>query len=136
MPKASLDLQLLRILHTLLTACSVSRTAVLLGQSRPAIRVALRRMREMTGDPLLVRSGSRMVPTTQALAMIEPVASAGCAQQHPRHLLRSGDRTHVWLCADWLGSERQGTAIAGDVSAAALNARGGLAARTRSVPHR
>lgn len=99
MPKASLDLQLLRILHTLLTACSVSRTAVLLGQSRPAIRVALRRMREMTGDPLLVRSGSRMVPTTQALAMIEPASSAGCAQQHPRHLPPSGHRTHDWLCA-------------------------------------
>ncbi|MHA7684087.1 LysR substrate-binding domain-containing protein [Cupriavidus sp. PET2-C1] len=76
MSKASLDLQLLRVLHTLLTECSVSRTAILLGQSQPSVSVALRRLREMTGDPLLVRSGSRMVPTTQALALIEPASQA------------------------------------------------------------
>ncbi|MBV8634543.1 MAG: LysR family transcriptional regulator [Burkholderiaceae bacterium] len=67
---------MIRILYTLLTECSVSRTAELLGQTQPAISVALRRLRELTGDPLLVRSGSRMVPTTHGLALIDPASQA------------------------------------------------------------
>lgn len=70
------DAQLIRTLHTLLTQCSVSRTAELLGQAQPAVSVALRRLRELTGDPLLVRSGSRMVLTTHAQSLIEPVSQA------------------------------------------------------------
>lgn len=70
------DAQLIRTLYTLLTECSVSRTAELLGQSQPAISVALRRLRELTGDQLLVRSGSRMVLTTHGLSLIDPVAQA------------------------------------------------------------
>nr|WP_242489323.1 LysR family transcriptional regulator [Pseudomonas sp. TH08] len=70
------DAQLIRTLYTLLTECSVSRTAELLGQSQPAISVALRRLRELTGDQLLVRSGSRMVLTTHGLTLIDPVAQA------------------------------------------------------------
>jgi len=70
------DAQLLRTLHTLLTECSVSRTAERLGQSQPAVSVALRRLRELTGDPLLVRSGSRMLLTSHAQTLIEPVAQA------------------------------------------------------------
>ncbi|MFJ2709625.1 LysR family transcriptional regulator [Pseudomonas sp. NPDC087346] len=70
------DAQLIRTLYTLLTECSVSRTAEMLGQSQPAISVALRRLRELTGDQLLVRSGSRMVLTTHGLTLIEPVSQA------------------------------------------------------------
>jgi DNA-binding transcriptional LysR family regulator len=76
MSRESIDSSLLKVLHTLLTESSVSRTATLLGQSQPTISVALRRLRELTGDPLLVRSGSRMVPTTHALTLIEPAAQA------------------------------------------------------------
>lgn len=70
------DVQLIRTLYTLLTECSVSRTAELLGQTQPAISVALRRLRELTGDQLLVRSGSRMVLTAHGLTLIEPVSQA------------------------------------------------------------
>lgn len=70
------DAQLLRTLYTLLTECSVSRTAELLGQTQPAVSVALRRLRELTGDPLLVRSGSRMLLTSHAQTLIDPVAQA------------------------------------------------------------
>ncbi|MGF6770391.1 DNA-binding transcriptional LysR family regulator [Paraburkholderia sp. GAS199] len=76
MSKASIDSHMLRVLHTLLTESSVSRAATLLGQSQPTVSLALRRLRELTGDPLLVRSGSRMVLTTHALALIDPVAQA------------------------------------------------------------
>ncbi|MCU1734330.1 MULTISPECIES: LysR family transcriptional regulator [unclassified Pseudomonas] len=70
------DAQLLRTLYTLLTECSVSRTAELLGQTQPAVSVALRRLRELTGDPLLVRSGSRMLLTSHGQTLIDPVAQA------------------------------------------------------------
>jgi DNA-binding transcriptional LysR family regulator len=77
-----IDLQLIRTLHTLLIERSVSRTALRLGQQQPAISVALRRLRELTGDPILVRSGSGMVPTEVALSMLEPAAAIlGHAEQ-------------------------------------------------------
>ncbi|RYF53016.1 MAG: LysR family transcriptional regulator, partial [Comamonadaceae bacterium] len=62
-------------LHTVLTDRSVSRAAIRLGMYQPAVSAALKRLRELSGDPLLVRSGSGMVPTDAALRMIEPAAS-------------------------------------------------------------
>jgi DNA-binding transcriptional LysR family regulator len=62
-------------LHTVLTERSVSRAAVRLGMYQPAVSAALKRLRELSGDPLLVRSGSGMVPTDAALRMVEPSAS-------------------------------------------------------------
>lgn len=72
----SIDVHLLRVLHTLLTECSVSRAARKLNQSQPAISTALRRLRELTGDPLLVRCKNAMTPTERGLALMEPVKQA------------------------------------------------------------
>ena len=69
-----IDLHLIRILHTVLTERSVSRAAVRLGMHQPAVSAALRRLRELSGDALLVRSGSGMVPTDNGLRMVEPAA--------------------------------------------------------------
>jgi DNA-binding transcriptional LysR family regulator len=76
MSKDSIDSHMIAVLHTLLTESSVSRAAKILGQSQPAVSAALRRLREMTGDPLLVRSGSRMVLTSHAASLIEPTSQA------------------------------------------------------------
>jgi DNA-binding transcriptional LysR family regulator len=65
-----LDVRLMRVLQILLAECSVSRTAVILGQSQPAVSLALKRLREIIGDPLLVRSGSRLVPTERGLELV------------------------------------------------------------------
>jgi DNA-binding transcriptional LysR family regulator len=70
-----IDLHLIRVLHTVLTERSVSRAALRLGMHQPAVSAALKRLREFSGDPLLVRSGASMVPTDAALRMIEPSAS-------------------------------------------------------------
>ena len=59
----------------MLTERSVSRAAIRLGMHQPAVSAALKRLRDLAGDPLLVRSGSGMVPTDAALRMIEPSAS-------------------------------------------------------------
>ena len=70
-----IDLHLIRVLHTVLTERSVSRAAIRLGMFQPAVSAALKRLRALSGDPLLVRSGAAMVPTDVALRMIEPAAS-------------------------------------------------------------
>ena len=69
-----IDLHLIRVLHTVLTDRSVSRAAIRLGMYQPAVSAALKRLRDLSGDPLLVRSGSGMVPTDAGLRMIEPAA--------------------------------------------------------------
>ena len=48
------------------------RAAVKLNQSQPAISAALRRLRDITGDPLLVRGKAGMVPTEYGLRLLEP----------------------------------------------------------------
>lgn len=75
-PEHGIDTRLLHILHLLLTEQSVSRTAAILGQSPPAVSVALRRLRQILDDPLLVRSGSRLVPTERGQSLIQPVRTA------------------------------------------------------------
>ena len=70
-----IDLHLIRVLHTVLTERSVSKAALRLGMYQPAVSASLKRLRELAGDPLLVRSGSGMVPTDAGLRMIEPSAS-------------------------------------------------------------
>jgi len=70
-----IDLHLIRVLHTVLTERSVSRAAIRLGMHQPAVSSALKRLRDFSGDPLLVRSGAGMVPTEAGLRMIEPSAS-------------------------------------------------------------
>ena len=70
-----LDLHLIRVLHTVLTERSVSKAAIRLGMYQPAVSASLKKLRELAGDPLLVRSGAGMVPTDAGLRMLAPSAS-------------------------------------------------------------
>ncbi|MGC4062258.1 MAG: LysR family transcriptional regulator [Aquabacterium sp.] len=70
-----IDLSLIRVLHTVITECSVSRAAIRLQSSQPAVSSQLRRLRELTGDPLLVRCGQAMAPTDVALSLLAPAAA-------------------------------------------------------------
>lgn len=69
-----IDLSLIRVLHTVITECSVSRAAVRLHSSQPAVSAQLKRLRDITGDPLLVRCGQAMAPTDVALTLLEPAS--------------------------------------------------------------
>lgn len=69
------ELHLIRVLHTVLIERSVSRAALRLGMNQPAVSAALKRLRELAADPLLVRNGAEMVITDVALQMIEPAAN-------------------------------------------------------------
>ncbi|MCA9649847.1 MAG: LysR family transcriptional regulator [Myxococcales bacterium] len=68
-----IDLNLLKALDALLREGSVSRAAARLGIGQPAASHALGRLRELFGDPLLVRTGRRMSPTPRAEALREPL---------------------------------------------------------------
>ena len=67
------DLNLLIALNVLLSEGSVSRAAERLGLSESAMSRTLARLREATGDEILVRAGRAMVPTPRAQALRERV---------------------------------------------------------------
>ena len=73
---SSLDLNLLVALDALLLEANVSRAAMRIGLSQPAASHALQRLRDMLGDPLLVRVGARMELTPRAQALRGPLAQA------------------------------------------------------------
>ncbi|MBK8858553.1 MAG: LysR family transcriptional regulator [Opitutaceae bacterium] len=70
---ASPDLNLLVTLDVLLAEGSVARAARRLRLSPSAMSRALARLRETTGDPLLVRAGRGLVPTPRAIELREQV---------------------------------------------------------------
>jgi len=69
-----IELQLVRVFHTVISERSVSRAALRLHSTQPAVSAQLRRLRELVGDPLLVRSGAGMAPTAVALQLLDPAA--------------------------------------------------------------
>lgn len=69
----SLNLNDLRLLSLLLQECSITRVADSAGQAQPAVSRKLQRLREVLADPLLVRSGGRMVLTERAAALKAPL---------------------------------------------------------------
>lgn len=70
---ARLDFNLLVTLDVLLAEGNVTRAAQRLQLSASAMSRALARLRETTGDPLLVRAGRGLVPTPRALELRERV---------------------------------------------------------------
>jgi len=69
----ALDLNLLVTLDVLLQEGSVVGAAQRLGLSASAMSRALARLRDVTGDPLLVRAGRGLVPTPRALELRDRV---------------------------------------------------------------
>jgi DNA-binding transcriptional LysR family regulator len=84
------DLNLLVTLDVLLSEGSVARAAQRLRLSPSAMSRALARLRETTGDPLLVRAGRGLVATPRALELRERVGQlveAGKAALSPAETL-------------------------------------------------
>ena len=69
----SFDLNLLHALDALLTTRSVTLAARKMHLSTPAMSHTLARIRDLLGDPVLVRAGRGLVPTPRALDLAEPV---------------------------------------------------------------
>ncbi|MBO3277227.1 LysR substrate-binding domain-containing protein [Pseudomonas schmalbachii] len=68
-----IDLNLLVVLDALLEERHVSRAAQRLAMTQPAVSHALARLRDLLGDPLLVRVRNEMRLTSRALELAEPL---------------------------------------------------------------
>lgn len=99
------DLNLLVTLDVLLSEGSVAGAARRLQLSPSAMSRALARLRDVTGDPLLVRAGRRLVPTPRAIelrtqvgplvegakAVLRPVEALDPARLYRQFTLRSSE---------------------------------------------
>ncbi|MBB4519714.1 DNA-binding transcriptional LysR family regulator [Paraburkholderia fungorum] len=70
-----INLNLFAILSAILREQNVSRVAVQLNMSQSSVSATLSRLRELFGDPLLVRGKSRLVPTERALEMTHSLSA-------------------------------------------------------------
>lgn len=70
---ASVDLNLLVSLHAILEERSVTGAAERVGLSQPAMSHALRRIRKLFGDEILIREGGRSVLTPRAQDLLGPL---------------------------------------------------------------
>jgi DNA-binding transcriptional LysR family regulator len=68
-----IDIRLLRIFDAMHANRHVTRAAEELGLSQPTISIGLGKLRRQFGDPLFVRTGDGMLPTSRADALIGPV---------------------------------------------------------------
>lgn len=71
-----IDLNLLLTLHALLSEKHVTRAALRLHRSQPAVSHALAQLRQLFDDPLLVRHGGRMVLSARAQGLLQPLDNA------------------------------------------------------------
>jgi DNA-binding transcriptional LysR family regulator len=72
----TLDVNLLRVFGAVMVERNVTRAAVQLAMTQPAVSNALRRLREATGDELFVTVPSGVVPTAQAEAWWPEVSAS------------------------------------------------------------
>lgn len=89
-PASMPDLNLLRTLDVLLCEGNVARAAERLRLSPSAMSRSLARLRETTGDPLLVRAGRGLVPTPRAIELrdrIGPLVSEAIEMLRPARAL-------------------------------------------------
>lgn len=71
-----IDLNLLLTLHALLTEKHVTRAAVRLHRSQPAVSHALAQLRSLFDDPLLMRKGGKMALTVRAQTLLPSLERA------------------------------------------------------------
>ncbi len=102
---AGVDLNLLTSLDALLEDRNVTRAARRLGVSQPAMSHNLRRLRELLGDPILVRATTGMQATPRALELRPAVRTAleaaeAVLQAAPRFDPARAERRFVLAMAD------------------------------------
>ncbi|MDX5366908.1 MAG: LysR family transcriptional regulator [Alphaproteobacteria bacterium] len=71
-----IDLNLLTVFDAIMAEGSVTRAAMRLGMTQPALSNALTRLRRQMDDPLFVRTVEGMQPTERAIVMAGPVRQA------------------------------------------------------------
>lgn len=103
---AGVDLNLLVVLHALLEEQNTTRAARKVGLSQPAVSHALARLRDLLGDPLLVRVGQGMKLTAKAEGLRSRVATVvedleGVLRPTPTFDPRTAQRTFRICATDY-----------------------------------
>jgi DNA-binding transcriptional LysR family regulator len=103
---AGVDLNLLVALDALLAERSVTHAAARVGITQPAMSHALARLRDLCGDPLLVRTPRGMLPTPRAEALATPIRRAladieGALQADARFDPHAAQRTFTLATTDY-----------------------------------
>lgn len=97
---SAIDLNLLSAFEALFAERNVTRAGSRLGLTQPAMSNALRRLREMFGDPLFIRNSREMVPTARSAEIAPKIAGAlstvrGILVQSPFDPLESSRRFSI-----------------------------------------
>src|SRR5262249_16192234 len=82
----AVDLNLILVLHHVLTALTVVRAADRVHVTPSGVSNSLARLRTLLGDPLFVRSGRKVVPTPFARGLAPQVAAT---VDRLRHILEA-----------------------------------------------
>lgn len=90
---AQVDLNLLKTFEALHDESSASRAALRLGVTQSAISAGLRRLRELYGDPLFVRTGRGLAPTLRA-NQLKPVISEALDRCRQSLAMTNPDNPH------------------------------------------
>jgi len=97
-----LDANLIVILDALLLDASVTKAAERLGRSPSAVSHALSRLREIFNDPLFVRAGQRLVPTsraTQIAPTVHVIVSGLESLLRRQHAFEPGEQERRFMIA-------------------------------------
>ena len=130
----ALSLHQLKVLLLLLEERSVSAAARRLGVTQPAVSHALRALRELLGDPLLVAGARGMAPTPRAVALTGPLRRT---VREIETLLRGGadfdlaSVRRMFVIATWDGIS---TTLAPGILARAAREAPGIDFDVRPVP--
>jgi DNA-binding transcriptional LysR family regulator len=92
---SGLNLNALVALDALLAECNVTRAARRAKVTQSAMSQTLARLRELFGDPLLVRKGGVLVRTPRAEAMVAPLAEALCSVERAVQIGMTFDPTRA-----------------------------------------
>ena len=117
----NIDLKLLECFDVLIRESSVTVAAERLQMSQGNMSNSLARLRELLGDPLLVRTGSGMMPTQRALdlqdevqdavrqlrGLLEPVETEGIEAVHRHVRIACHDAAALFAVAPFIEELRQ-----------------------------
>lgn len=109
-PSPNIDLKLLQSLVALVTERSVTRAAERMGVSQPRMSNVLARLRHLFADPLLVRTGSGMIPTERATQIAATLreglaqVDSALASQRPFDPAKGEDIRFVLAMSDYVST--------------------------------
>lgn len=128
-----LDLNQLICLDALLAEKNVSRAAMRVNLSQPAMSAALARLRDYFDDPLLMRIGRSMVVTSFATTLVEPVRDVLLQAQALAARRPENDPAKIQRDITLVASDYMATVVLQDIMKRAASEAPGIRVNIRPV---